>query len=509
MKLIERLIDTIWYFFCFSYCSNQCWHLWADFFEYPSYFSTQTGIQKEYSVPGVTVCSSIGVTRLTIEKFARTTSSNDSNQDNSVDSTILSDESDEESSSNYWYNKYITNTPMDQVLADSLQYDQLIVPEWMSCSADTYFGEACNNSKASCIHSFQAKYSCFTLFHYSVLSEAQVATLSMPIGIKGSPYLIGAYEVASDPLFQPIRYGEMMRFVINTSSSLSVFDNTSATARISVIENNRIRTSRTNAFIVRSNEFAIIYLQLKLFNLLPPPYESMCYDYEKNHGGKRKHPLFEVPRSRRDCAKACIAKLLIDNCKCWPPEIPFVSVDELPETDRLKYNVPLCDWVRRSREDSSSTSNRSTVSRRPANTSHLDSDIETEMTKKARSAFKKCYRDIEKKCAPLCPKNCQFKEYDENVQIFSWPYQKAINYSIFSNYLKNFTSCCSLISIRYSTPMFSKYFMESKFELVEIVTYMGGLVSLWLGFTVISAYSFLDDMTSKICRKSRDKRKNH
>lgn len=391
---------------------------------------------------------------------------------------------------------------MEQVLAGSLEYNQLIPPQWMSCSADLNYGNGCGMNNATSIHSFQAQYSCFSLFHTSVLSEFQVSELSVPIGIKGSPFIIGAYEVESDPLFQPISYGEMVRFVIHVNSSLSLFDNSSTTARVSVIENNRIRTTRNDAFLLKSNEMIIISLKVKLFNLLPPPYESMCFDYADS-GDDEKHPLFKFPRSRRDCMKACVAKLLIKNCKCWPPEVPFVSLDNLPATQRLKYNVPLCDWVRMSRSDDSIAINRSTVSPGNDTASRIHSHLKDEMTKAARTAFKKCFQNIDDLCTSQCPKNCQFKEYDQTIQIFKWPYEKAIKYSAFGNFLKNFTSCCSLVSIRYSTPMFARYFMESKYELVEIITYMGGLVSLWLGFTVISVYSFINRLTVNISRKKK------
>ena len=54
--------------------------------------------------------------------------------------------------------------------------------------------------------------------------------------------------------------------------------------------------------------------------------------------------------------------------------------------------------------------------------------------------------------------------------------------------LSHYRNCCAIVSIRYLTGEKTKYISHPKYEPIEFVSYVGGIISLWLGFSFISMY---------------------
>lgn len=506
LNIFWQVIDIVCYVSCCAYCAYQCWELWAEFFTYPTTVVVSTYKMPFYDMPAVTICSSYGIKRPILDSMSlHHELGNQSGISEEIKDTKRPAQQKEQSVLDFLYRSYMKKNQMEQVLKDSLNFSQFLPEKWMRCSADELKVEKqCLNMSKLVISSFQSRYSCFTFFHSSKMEKKQYSGLSVPPGIRQSPFVMGSVEVNSDPIFKATQPGEMFRFVIDVNKNSSINIINSPFARLQVHSRTNIIAPRDDPFNVHTSKFMIIYVYANSFYLLPAPYESNCFIYPE-FKKEAKHPFFQVPRSKEDCIKACIIESVITRCKCWPPEIPYISVDSLPDKLKKKFEVPLCDWIVMSEERNPSAFQE--VLDKYNQSSYMS--IEYELQHISKKSFDACYQGSQE-CKKKCHIGCFFVTYGRKAQVVDWPSKEVIKYSVIGEYLKNLTHCCILVSIRYGSPMMKAYRMQPKYELVETLTTIGGLVSLWLGFTFIGIWTFLDQAYSFLlkCRGKGDRAKS-
>ena len=166
-------------------------------------------------------------------------------------------------------------------------------------------------------------------------------------------------------------------------------------------------------------------------HLMPPPYQTNCLNYSKI-GCK----------SRSDCINKCKIEISLKQCN----ELPFdVNVDR--NNDKDTYNVSKCYF-------------------------ELDESV--------------CH---DKYKSPDCINEYfSFKPFSDSALNESW-----ISKIILENYLSNKTNrfnALTSVLIDFGDEPDTIYTHSPQQHLVEFLSFIGGMISLWTGFSVLSLYGF-------------------
>ena len=200
--------------------------------------------------------------------------------------------------------------------------------------------------------------------------------------------------------------------------------------------------------------------------------------------------FFQKPLSRSSCFMGCLGKETVKSCGCWPPEIPYLSVESSKGNSKAK----LCNWLKSSQKFHDSKPKKANETAQEADNSN------------AINTFKECLVRHESYCGQQCSQDCIQKRYFSTVQSYEWPSNERINFSTNAARLKELRECCAIVSIRYYTDEATKYVSSQKYDIIEFFSYIGGIVSLWLGFTFIGIYDYIKDSHGWV--KERMEREN-
>ena len=206
--------------------------------------------------------------------------------------------------------------------------------------------------------------------------------------------------------------------------------------------------------------------------------------------GEIPHTFFQKPLSRSSCFMGCLGKETVKSCGCWPPEIPYLSVESSKGNSKAK----LCNWLKSSQKFADSKPKKENETAQEADNSN------------AINTFKECLVRHESYCKQQCSQDCIQRRYFSTVQSYEWPSDERINFSSNAARLKELRECCAIVSIRYYTDEATKYVSSPKYDIIEFFSYIGGIVSLWLGFTFIGIYDYIKDSHGWV--KERMEREN-
>ena len=235
--------------------------------------------------------------------------------------------------------------------------------------------------------------------------------------------------------------------------------------------------------------------------LLPYPYDTNCFTYsatnkashvDRNPAKLAPHPFFSKPLSQNDCVFGCLGRKTLETCNCWPPEIPYVSSEfyaEVVKTDTIK----LCDWIKKGDALNKSRSLKT------GNDSQANGII----------VFNTCFSNSEmvSSCNRKCPRECNKSRIKARIQYWTWPSQERIQYAPKDDriQLMKYQNCCAVISVRLSNNEVTSYTYAPKHESVEFISYVGGIISLYLGFTFIAIFDYVKVSTKFIMKQFRKK----
>lgn len=218
--------------------------------------------------------------------------------------------------------------------------------------------------------------------------------------------------------------------------------------------------------ILPGNRYEII-IQRFMSKRLPPPYETMCFDYKQANSaefteGKPASPSTELDKTT--CTRNCIIKQATKACNCWPVEVPHYPNDTLiPNSDSYR----MCAW---GFEEASSTGNFST------------------------RLYVDCYRRFHAECRSKCSHGCRTEDYKVYKMVNPWPGRHKFLLAATSKEKAELTrlrSCCALISIKYVDLMERRNIMIPNLTLAQLVSNIGGIVSALVGVSVVTIYRYV------------------
>ena len=526
LKVVKKssIAWRILYLLCFSLCfieaSYQVVTLLDIYFRYPLTVSVSVETKPNLTLPGITFCSSIGVRKSGLEKMDDFVAIQELSEKTSANKSA----SEKQTVLDYFYYSFLEKTPLDQLIVNSVNFSEFIVVKQTKCALDEVLQvKLLNNetsvqnlNKLTCkkqiekefIESFQGTQICWTLFHASKWSN--LTRIKVPSGHTQSAVFLReaskqtrmstndeTAEDSSSSEDETMHPLEIIRFVINFTQSESVKLDKPAVGTVSVHDPDEIRMGRLESHDLLPGRFYEIFLEETVSHLLEFPYESDCYPYlEKNQRFYDEvsedtlppHPVFAKPLSSSDCTYGCLGHETVKRCGCWSPELPFVNSLNYEQVDLeiINSSLTLCDWIKRGQKWKNQTLPEKT---------------------RAMIEFYTCFssEDIVSKCEFRCKRECVKTRIKSSYQHRVWPSDERIKCATPKQavILNEFRNCCSVVSVRMSSNEITKFTYSAKYEAVEFISYIGGIVSLWMGFTFIGIFDYFKAVVKFACKKKK------
>lgn len=388
-----------------------------------------------------------------------------------------------------YYRKFLGSHTMLELVNNGLNFSEFVDSNFTKCALDEQFStNLCK--KLEILETFQGNSMCYTMFHAS--DTSQITKLAPRSGIATSAVVVGSTVINIEESERPMQPNELIRFLVNFQLHEATSLNEPPSGRVVIHDSKDIPAARMSSTYMEAGKYYEIYISEQVSELLPAPYESNCTNYWKQNIGayenvskeKFPHPMIQKPLSQSSCYMGCLGKRTKASCGCWPPEIPYLAVASF----KGKATAKLCNWLKSSKNKKAKGKNETAQEADNSN---------------AIKKFNECLVKNEQYCSQQCPKDCTQKRYFTTVQSYEWPSDERINFSSNAASLRKLRECCAIVSIRYYTDEATMYISSAKYEIIEFFSYIGGIVSLWLGFTFIGIYDYLKDSNEWFKKKMR------
>lgn len=201
-----------------------------------------------------------------------------------------------------------------------------------------------------------------------------------------------------------------------------------------------------------------------------------CADYSEVNLYKYADKIDpRVPLLVEGCFQNCLVHNVINYSNCWPPTMPYFRNDTLDPDRSLKpcnwfvgiHQIPLVRYVN-------------------ATNTSLPQSMDPEHL---RSRTKmRTYRKMKRFCWSQCAPACRFSSYSITVTRSVWPTDVQILFDKDTDEQRHLRHCCGLITIKYAHFHYSVQEVKQKYDWTETLGNIGGLLAVWLGFSIVSIY---------------------
>ncbi|KAH9516068.1 amiloride-sensitive sodium channel [Dermatophagoides farinae] len=468
-KIISYTLKTIAYTFCAIGCAYQVISIINLYFSFPTTVFSFIEIMDRLELPAITLCTNnlimLNKMKCIDPKFNQSwTKLMELSQQNlfySNQTRLL-----KQKLIDHTIRKLMDQLPVYDFSQLGTEWNDLLTNRYFKCATDPYNVDKKCIDHSNVIQSAQELGNCFTVFRRS--ENRTLKEIAIKSGISQSPVIRGVEDSLNLEIAdQPFHPNEVFRMMINFSLDQRTTLNEKVMGHLAIHDENELPPIRNRNFIVYPGYYYEFYISKESGKYLPSPYVTDCvnYDREKSHMDKSESQIRVM--SRETCIMDCIAKQTINLCKCWPPELPFIVLDQNNSNNHLKW----CSW-------------------------RDGTNIVGDNSSKERNWFHFCFANHEKRCKNLCKIECKSDSYEILRQSVIWPSQERIDHS--KKYDMTLRKCCTLISIRFWSSEQSIQDYQPKYEFVEFISYFGGLLSIWLGFSFVKTYDIGELVSRKI-----------
>ncbi|XP_054153846.1 acid-sensing ion channel 1A-like [Oppia nitens] len=241
---------------------------------------------------------------------------------------------------------------------------------------------------------------------------------------------------------------EIMKFEIDFEPNEYTTTELPVSGRIQIHDNTEIGNSLSNVYSIEPGFYYQFYIRRQSTQMLPSPFQTNCLNYEQQNGHKlnQTKDFAAFPLSRKQCANTCVSTFSTEKCICWPPELPYFHNTSLDPKRKLRW----CEW----------------------------------RFKPAVELYGSCRnKDERMKCETNCQPNCWTDNYEVSVQKLSFQFSG-------SEWQSEDLSTKAMISVRYGTTEHTLYKYSPLFAILDMICYVGGLVSMYTGVSLIAVYEF-------------------
>ncbi|KAI1287269.1 putative 1,2-dihydroxy-3-keto-5-methylthiopentene dioxygenase [Halotydeus destructor] len=279
---------------------------------------------KELSLPGITLCSDIGVKLSSLEKMPGFNESLEK---------AKADYAKKQQVLDMFSLKFRTAKPVETLLNMSIQFSEFLNTSYTKCAGDC---NLCSTYKGYISTYQKASEKCFTVFHVTNRDKEKQCTAGF--GYAATPEQMSKATAVGDT--EPSEIGlqpkEIIRFQIMFDKNDTVNIDEPPYATILVHHNDMIPTmQRYRTARLKPGFYYEISIQAQKTKVLASPFDTKCeYYHLKERKNFKLHPILDTPRSQQDCMIQCLGSKTISTCQCWPPELPYASMLETkPETE--------------------------------------------------------------------------------------------------------------------------------------------------------------------------------
>ena len=227
------------------------------------------------------------------------------------------------------------------------------------------------------IESVQTEGNCFTMFGRS--ENDFLENIAIKSGLWQSPVIRGTGDALNLEISeQPFHPNEIFRIMVNFSVNENTVNNDKIMGYVMIHDKNELPPIREKSFTIYPGFYYEMYVEKETDKYLSKPYETDCVKYDLKESVQKKS---FIPRvlSRESCIMNCMAEMTVQNCGCWPPELPFVLIANNNTEQRLKW----CSW-------------------------RDGTNIHTNNNKSESSNwFRYCFTNHENKCTGQCKLQCE------------------------------------------------------------------------------------------------------
>lgn len=232
-------------------------------------------------------------------------------------------------------------------------------------------------------------------------------------------------------------------------------------------------------------------------NILDNSRRSICYDYTKNLDFYRDELNPRLPLHGETCFQNCVAKNIIYRSNCWPTTMPYFRNDSLDPN----LNLSSCSTFREPQYQSiyKEIIRVENIKRLKSQGLNVSEFSEAKNRSKSLKEGMRIYTKIRRFCWSQCAISCTVTEYKITVTRSAWPsdVEISLNKTGKEKLLKH---CCALITVKYSHFHHDVQQYMPKYNLIDTIGNLGGLLAVWLGISFVSVYHALQKLVD-LCQR--------
>lgn len=457
---IKRLVNIIFATVVSSICYQQCYLQYQEYKKFDVRLQVVHAIPESplWLIPGVTICNNNRVTLSALLKesptFSQKFMSKVPENDDKIDYSEVS--------------QFARLRTIKNIMDDTLNISDILltseisrlhklakIPVINDINCHSAWNRSYNCENIRLIKSFQGS-QCETAFYMGSKYEALLSGTLFEFNhtmMSGQTKVdnFGNYEVAELYVdMKPEEHADLQRDI---------------SARLIVHPSTHIGSVNDMAYtMVPGNDYEVM-IRRNVAIRLRPPYKSQCRNYVKQNIlniATSPNTYINDPLDKVTCVRDCIRTSVIEDCDCWPLEVPYHPGSE---KFNMSGNKKFCPW-------------------------NLYDQIPSDTFR----TYERCYLKNHKKCRTLCQASCYAEDFKIDVTTKPWPKEDLFHESKSIEEMRHILrlkNCCSKVTVKYFEYMETRYIMTPSLSFIQLLSNIGGIVSAFVGLSMVSIYRFI------------------
>lgn len=363
--------------------------------------------------------------------------------------------------------------PQDELSNSSMRQLFLMKPvhfiPWLGCSRSASISVDCHNLTQ--VESLNDRH-CTTIFYAGALTYdyANRRHLFNYTDFNYTSYFDSKEVVKLVLDFDPENYADLKRQI---------------GARIIFHDGNHIASSQElDFFVTRGYKYDFnIEREDTIFN--GKPYWN-CYDYESAFLRSFETKIDpRVPLDMEGCFQNCVVHNMVKREKCWPNTMPFYLNDSMQVNEDIKSCTSFGETDRLAAFKETTKIESFIQSLNNPNMSMPNITWASRVRARSQQRF---YMKVQRHCWSKCSLPCRKPSYSVVVARSPWPADSQVVHKSQEQYLRH---CCALITVKFSHFHYNIQEYMPKYNLMDTLGNIGGLLAVWLGLSIVSVYQAL------------------
>lgn len=204
-----------------------------------------------------------------------------------------------------------------------------------------------------------------------------------------------------------------------------------------------------------------------------------------------------IPLDMDGCFQNCIARNIVKREDCWPSTMPYYRNDSM----NLDESIKICTTF-------GEADRMAALRDRPRfeSLSQLATNQSQFLIAGVRArARHKLYMKVQRFCRSRCVSPCRRPSFSVVVAQSPWPADVQVIQKSFERHLRH---CCALVTVKFSHFHYTIQEYMPKYNIMDTLGNIGGLLAVWLGLSIVSVYHALQKCV-ELCKQRTYQSKVH